>query len=51
MCVTAHREDLGMVRVIRRRRMDVKLAETAAEGDVLLLRDRLVAREEHEMRR
>ena len=45
-----HHQDLGVVAALRRRRMDVQSAEVAAERLVLLERQRLVAKEQHQVR-
>ena len=42
---------LGMARRVRRRGMDVQLAEAAAEVEVLVLGDMLVAEEDHQVLR
>jgi len=45
--VGMYHEDLRVISVLRRRRMDVQIAKVAAERHVLAKRQRLVAEEQH----
>ncbi len=50
MIVAVHHQDLGVLGVLWCRGMNVQFSETPAKGDVLLLGDRLIPEEEHQMR-